>query len=114
MLFVPASHLAGQKAMPSGHEESPLTMAIGEWLQFAFVFFASWIMSRIEDRSVFDYGLARTPRRMQWLLIGALLGLIFQSLLVVILWSTHHLIFAGVLLRPLSAVGYGLVWAIAF
>ena len=92
---------------------SPLSSAIAEWLQFGFVFFATWIMSRIEDRSVFDYGLARTPRRLHWLLIGALLGLIFQSLLIVILWSTHHLVFAGVLLRPLSAVGYGLMWAIA-
>jgi hypothetical protein len=69
-------------------------------------------MSRIEDRSVFDYGLARTPRRMRLLSFGALMGLIFQSLLVVILWSTHHLMFAGVLLRPLSAVRYGVGWAV--
>ena len=114
MLFVVASHLAGQQALPHGHEESPLNMAIGEWLQFALVFFASWIMSRIESRSVFDYGLSRTPRRLHWLLIGALLGLIFQSLLIATLWSTHHLVFAGVLLRPLSAVSYGLVWAVTF
>jgi membrane protease YdiL (CAAX protease family) len=114
MLFVVASHLAGQKAMPDGHELSPLSGAVGEWCQFAFVFFATWIMSRIESRSVFDYGLARTPRRLQWLLIGAALGLTFQSLLVVTLWSTHHLVVAGVLLRPLPAVGYGLAWAIAF
>ena len=114
MLFVVANHLADQKAMPNGHEESPLTTAIGEWLQFAFVFFASWIMSRIEHRSVFDYGLARTRRRFHWLIIGTVLGLIFQSLLILTLWGTHHLAFAGVLLRPLSAVGYGLVWAVAF
>ena len=117
MLFTVASHLAGEKALPDKnelHDISPLTSAIGEWLQFVFVFFATWIMSRIEDRSAFDYGLARTPRRLRWMLIGALLGLIFQSLLIVILWSTHHLVFAGVLLRPLSAVGYGLAWAVAF
>ena len=117
MLFAVANHLSGEKALPGAKAAqyiSPLTMAITEWLQFGFVFFATWIMSRIEDRSAFDYGLARTPRRLYWLLIGALLGLIFQSLLIVILWSTHHLVFAGVLLRPLSAVGYGFVWAIGF
>lgn len=117
MLFTVAGHLAGEKAFPDSngvHEISPLTMAIEEWLQFGFIFFAAWIMSRIEDRSVFDYGLSRTPRRLHWLLIGSLLGLIFQSLLIVILWSTHHLVFAGVLLRPLSALGYGLALAIAF
>jgi hypothetical protein len=51
---------------------------------------------------------------MRLLCFGALLGLIFQSVLVVILWSTHHLVFAGVLLRPLSAVRYGLTWAVVF
>jgi CAAX protease family protein len=117
MLFAVASHLAGEKPSPDKnavHDSSPLTSAISEWLQFGFVFFVTWIMSRIEDRSVFDYGLARSPRRGQWLLTGALLGLIFQSLLIATLWSTHHLVFDRVLLRPLSAVGYGLAWAIAF
>ena len=114
MLFVVASHLAGQKALPDGHETAPLTMAIGEWLQFGFVFFATWIMSRIEGRSVFDYGLAHTPRRLQWLLIGAFLGLIFQSLLIAILWSTHHLVFGGLLLHGFSVLRYGLFWAITF
>lgn len=117
MLSVVARHLAGEQTLPAeaaAHEISPLTMAITEWLQLGFVFFATWIMSRIEDRNVFDYGLSRTPRRLHWMLIGALLGLIFQSLLIVTLSSTHHLVFAGVLLRPLSAVGYGFAWAIGF
>jgi hypothetical protein len=117
MLFAVASHLAGEKALPDKnavHDISPLTMAISEWLQFGFVFFAAWIMSRIEDRSVFDYGLSRVPRRLHWMLFGVLSGVIFQSLLIGILWRTHHLIFAGVLLRPLAAVGYGLVWASGF
>jgi hypothetical protein len=117
MPFVVAGHFAGESALPdwnAARETSPLTLAIGEWLQFGFVFFATWIMSRIEDRSVFDYGLARTPRRLRLLLIGAVLGLIFQSLLIAMLWSTHHLVFAGVLLNKLGAVRYGLSWAITF
>jgi hypothetical protein len=117
MLYVVASHLADEKASPNSngvHEISLLDFALSEWLLFGFVFFVTWIMSRIEDRSVFDYGLARTPHRLHWLLIGALLGLIFQSLLVVVLWSTHHLVFAGILLRPLAAVSYGLLWALVF
>ena len=117
MLFVLANHLGGENGSHDSkgiHEISPFTAAIAEWLQFGFILFATWIMSRIEDRSVFDYGLARTPRRLHWLMVGALLGLILQSLLIVILWSTHHLIFAGVLLRPLTAVSYGLLWAFAF
>lgn len=117
MLLTVASHLSGERPLPDKnavHDISLLTSAITEWCQLGFVFFATWIMGRIENRSVFDYGLSRTPRRVHWMLIGALLGLIFQSLLIVILRSTHHLVFAGVLLRPLSAVGYGFLWAITF
>ncbi|HXS11711.1 MAG TPA: hypothetical protein VN734_03345, partial [Acidobacteriaceae bacterium] len=98
LLLMVLSHFADAKTSPHPavvDEISPLSSTITEWLQFGFVFFATWIMSRIENRSAFDYGLARTPRRLYWLLIGALLGLIFQSLLIVILWSTHHLVFAG-------------------
>jgi len=117
VLFVVASHLAGQKALPdknAPHEIPAMTMAIGEWLEFGFIFFATWIMSRIEHRNVVDYGLGRTPHRARWLLIGALLGLIAQSLLILILWSTRHLVIDRVLLRPFAAVGYGLLWAIGF
>jgi membrane protease YdiL (CAAX protease family) len=96
------------------HEISPLMAGINEWLQFGYVLLATWIMSRIEGRSVFSYGFSRVPRLMRWVLFGALLGLVFQSLLIAILWSTHHLVFDGVLLHGLSAVRYGLEWAIVF
>ncbi|HEX4154774.1 MAG TPA: type II CAAX endopeptidase family protein [Acidobacteriaceae bacterium] len=96
------------------HPFSLLESATKEWLAFGFIFFATWIMSRIEDRSVFHYGLARTPRRISWLITGALWGLLFMSILVAILSLTHHLVFTGVLLRPFHAFGYGLAWAVAF
>lgn len=120
MLFAVAAHFAhtgGEVAAVRAQEEHgipPLTSLTTEWLEFGFVFFATWVMSRIEDRSVFDYGLARTPRRGRWMLAGAVLGLLAQSLLVLILWSTHHLVFNGVLLRAAPAVMYGAVWLIAF
>lgn len=119
MLFFIATQLAhdGGASSQGGNEVHEITLlnsAIVEWMEFGFVFFATWIMSRIEDREVIDYGLARTPRRVHWLLIGAALGLIFQSLLVLILWKTHHLIFAGVLLRPMQALMYGAAWGIVF
>jgi hypothetical protein len=117
MLFMVAGHLAGDRNLANKkaeHEISPLIAGINEWLQLGFVFFATWIMSRIEDRNVFDYGFSRMPRLLRWVLFGALLGLVFQSLLVGILWSTHHLVFDAVLLRGLSAVRYGIEWAIVF
>jgi uncharacterized protein len=96
------------------HEFSVLSSTIAEWLEFGFVFFATWIMSRIEGKSVFDYGLQLTSRRYKWLLTGALWGVVFMSLLIGVLWSTHHLVIAGVTLRPAAALGYGLAWALSF
>jgi len=121
MLFAVAAHFAkaggayaASQRSAESHGMSPLTSIVAEWLQFAFVFFATWIMSRIESRSVLDYGLARNPRRSRWLVSGAVVGLAAQSLLILILWNTHHLAFAGLLLRPSAALGYGLLWAFAF
>jgi hypothetical protein len=85
-----------------------------EWLSFGLVFFATWIMSRIEDHSVFDYGLQRIRRIRSLFTTGAFWGLLCMSLLIATLWGTHHLVFTGVLLRPLSALGYGLAWAVTF
>ncbi len=101
-------------AQLTAREIAPFDSLTTEWMLFAYVCFATWIMSRIEDRSFFDYGLALIPRRWRWLGIGAFLGVLFQSLLILILWNTHHLVFAGLLLRPAIALAAGLVWAVAF
>lgn len=95
-------------------ELSPLTAALNEWPLFGFVFFATWIMSRIEDRSPLDYGLTPRHRSLARIVLGALWGLLCISVLIAILWATHHLTFHGVLLHPPEAVGYGLAWAVDF
>lgn len=118
VLYLVLGYWASASQTPSStaamHRISSLNASVAEWLLFGFIFFATWVMSRFEDRSVFDYGLQQSPRRYRWLAIGALWGLLFLSLLIAILWSTHHLVFTAVLLRPLPALGYGLAWAVAF
>src|ERR1700744_6428329 len=58
------SHLAHADSAGEKHTMlPPFTSCIIEWTQFAIVFFATWVMSRIENRDVFDYGLARSSRR---------------------------------------------------
>jgi hypothetical protein len=96
------------------YEISSFTTALVEWMQFGFIFFVTWIMSCIEGRDVFDYGLQPTRRLLRWLTTGAVCGLLFMSLLIAILSSTRHLIFTGILLHPASALGYGLIWAAAY
>lgn len=101
---------AGKKQL----ELTPLTSIVMEWIQFAIVFFATWVMSRIEGRSVFHYGLARSSRRIHWLVTGAFWGLLWLSVLVGILHLTGHLAITGVLLGPLQGFRYGIEWAIMF
>jgi hypothetical protein len=95
-------------------ELAPLNSIIMEWIEFAIVFFATWVMSRIENRSVFDYGLARSNRRTRWLVTGAFWGVLWLSALVGILVYTGHLVITGVLLGPLQGTRYGIEWAVMF
>jgi hypothetical protein len=93
---------------------TPFTSILMEWSEFASVFFATWVMSRIENRDVCDYGLARSNRRIRWLITGAFWGVLWLSVLVGILVFTHHLVITSVLLAPLQGVRYGLEWALMF
>ena len=93
---------------------APFASAVMEWIHFAIVFFATWVMSRIEDRRVFDYGFTRSNRSIHWLITGAFWGVLWLSVLIGILTFTHHLVIDGVLLTPLQGIRYGLEWAVMF
>lgn len=92
---------------------TPFNSILMEWVEFAIVFFATWIMSRIENRSVFDYGLSRCSRRFRWLITGACWGVFWLSVLVGILVITHHLVIVSALLGPSQGIRYGIEWGIA-
>lgn len=92
----------------------PIPAMTMELFQLGLVLFATWIMARIEDRNVVDYGLVwetASARRLAW---GATWGLLFMSLLIAALFGTHHLVFTGALLHPLPAITYGSFWAVNF
>lgn len=112
LLMKLAEHLAGAGAETQSFQQlSPVVEAIDEWMQFGFVFFATWIMSRIEDRSVLDYGLQPSRSSARRVFVGAAWGLLCISLLIAALWSTHHLVFAGLLQHGARAVLSGAAWA---
>lgn len=123
MLTIPIALLVGlDHIQPAGSaaasekqlQLTPFTSALAEWLQLAIVFFATWIMSRIEDRDVFDYGLAGSNRRIRWLISGAFWGVLWLSVLIGILVLTGHLVITSVLLGPLQGIRYGVEWAVMF
>ena len=115
LLMTVAEHLAGAGAQPASvHQLSPVAQDIEEWMLFGYVFFATWIMSRIEDRNVLDYGLHPFRGSVRRVLLGAVWGLVCMSLLIVALRSTHHLVFTGLLQHRTGAVRNGVAWAFAF
>ncbi len=115
LLMKLAEHLAGPAAQaPAIEQLSPLVEGIGEWMLFGYIFFAAWIMSRIEDRNVLDYGLQPSRGSAPRVLLGGVWGLLCMSLLIGVLWSTHHLALTGVLEHGASAALNGAAWAFAF
>ena len=117
-LFILAGRLAKSTGVPvqvgAPAVLYPVQAFSMELFQLGLVLFATWIMSRIESRSLTDYGLQWTPLSVRRLLTGAIWGLLFMSLLIAILFGTHHLVFAGAALRPLSALAYGAFWTVNF
>ena len=117
LLMRVANHLSGANQSPAKATVlnlDPLTSNLTEWFLFGFVFFATWIMSRLEDRSVFDYGLALHGHPVRRAVTGAAWGLACMSLLIAVLWGTHHLAFDGILLQPSAALGYAVAWGLCF
>lgn len=94
-------------------EPPPYAVILNDGMLFVSVGLASWVMSRIERRSPEVYGLGRS-RVAAHLFAGAFWGLLFLSLLVLLLWRAGLTVFDGRLLFGMAAVRYAFEWAIAF
>jgi hypothetical protein len=109
------AHLGRSSSKPATIEQLPAgTEAVFQWMFFSFIVFISWVMSRIEDRSVFDYGLHLSRSIALRLIAGALWGVLSMSALIFLLWRTHFLIIDGLLLHGFAAVHEGLAWGFVF
>lgn len=77
------------------------------------LFLATLIMARIERRSVLSYGF-QDARGLIRLLSGMIVGFLFISGVVGVLWMTHALVFDGKLLHGTLAWRYGLLWLVVY
>ena len=82
------------------------------WLAL-LVLTATWVMARIERRSVRSYGYPATGGLLR-LAAGASWGFISISALVGVLWLRGSLVFDGLSLRGLSACRYAAVTSVGF
>jgi membrane protease YdiL (CAAX protease family) len=104
------AHIAPQVEAVSA---TPGAVLYSESLAFLIVATVAWIMSRIERRPVSTYGLGG-QRRIPLLLAGAFWGLLFLSLLVLILIKAGFLIVDARLLHGTDIIRYALAWTPSF
>ncbi len=104
--------LHGKMPIPKG-ENPPGLALVFEVVQAALALGATWVMARVERKSVWSYGL-QGPHRLRLLGQGFALGLACLSTLVLVLWLSGNFAFAGIALGPLPALAYGLVWLLVF
>jgi membrane protease YdiL (CAAX protease family) len=107
--FVPRTHTAPS----SGNLMKPRSVLLNEGIPFLCVALATWIMGKIERRPTSVYGFA-TKRWLPNFLAGLGWGLVFLSLLVLILRGTGMLVFDGRLLFGTAALHYGAIWLVGF
>lgn len=88
---------------------APLSRNIGELVALGLTLIATAIMARLENRPFPSYGLGGRGK-LPLALLGAFWGFFFVSLLVAVLYLTHHLAFDATTLSTAIALKYGAVW----
>jgi uncharacterized protein len=86
---------------------------LAESLPFVATMLATWIMSKIERRPNFVYGLGGRSK-LPLFLTGAVWGVTSLSLLCLILWKTGLLVVDSRILVGSDALRYGAVWLFGF
>ncbi len=123
-LFLPlrmlmASHQPGRDPASSTTSPRPAEQSVSNTIRqdgplFLIVLLSSFVISRIERRPLAAYGLGPTPGTLPQLLLGLFWGLASLSSLVLVLTSTHLLVFSGRLLSGAAILRFGAQWAFAF
>jgi membrane protease YdiL (CAAX protease family) len=104
---------AGQIPHPDASTLDALEVITTRFNIFLDLVIATWIMSRIERRSLESYG-SGGPDKVWRFFAGCLSGLICFAALAGCLRGMGFLAFDGVLLRGSAILNWGLLWAVAF
>ena len=108
------AHGQARAGTPAVGVLSPLLAAVGEGAPFLWVLFVSWIMARLEHRSLADYGLPwrRAFQGNFW--AGALWGAVSLTALLLLIMVSGDFSFGHLILHGAAIETYGLEWALAF
>ncbi len=106
-------HTPSTQKSPHYQEITPRASIVGEGVPLLLIVATTWIMAKIENRSIGIYGLGGT-RRLFHFSTGLAWGVAFLSLLVLTLKRAGLLIFDQRLLSGTSILRYGLIWLVGF
>lgn len=116
-MVVSISRLMGptlRRMAAAGGAAGPRFMILAELTTFCLpVIIATWVMGRIERRSIWSYGLA-DRERVGHFLWGAFWGFLCLSGLIGVLALTGHIAFDGFAITGTLAVRFAFEWLIAF
>ena len=105
--------LAGVVTLPDkGEVPARIAFAL-EATQAVIILGITWLMARLEGRSVWSYGLSG-PHAVRRLAIGWVAGLACLSALIAALAATGNIAFDGIALHGLAIPSYALIWAVGF
>ncbi len=107
-------HAAQPHAAPQHQDRRAIDTITQDGALFLVLLLSSAVMSRIERRPFAAYGIGATPGASRQFLTGLLWGVLFLSLLVLVLKLAHLLVFDGRLLSGASLLRFGFEWALGF
>ena len=96
------------------NQQDPAQTLFLETINFALVLGAALIMSKIECRSLGDYGLPGSESFGRKFWLGMLLGLVEVTVLIGLISAFDGYSFGNLALSPKAALGYGLLHLVFF
>ena len=107
--------LAAAGFRPGLPHELPVSMIlVGEIIMFVCPLFAAWVMSHLENKHFRDYGLPARGAFGRNFWVGAGIGFVALSVLLVGIRLGHGFYFGSLAFGVRGIVYFGIMWAVAF
>jgi len=96
------------------HGLPPTVILVAEGIEFLCPLFAAWVMLHLEKKSFREYGLPARGAFGREFWVGAAIGFVALSGLLLGIWLCHGFYFGGIALGAKGILYFGVMWAVAF
>ena len=115
--FLTAVHYGGKLLSPGQPQQHGFSMTgiiVGEAIVFLLFLIASWIMAKIEGRTIGDYGLPGRKAFQKEFWQGAIIGFVAMTILLGTLRALGVFYFGTFALHGGALAKYAVLWGVAF